>query len=60
MSQEIFNPFGERVDGLSAKERIDMERAQLYSLWSNGANINSNYYWDYQSWLRNAERQHSR
>jgi hypothetical protein len=33
---EIWNPFGERVDSLSAAEGADIERAQAWAWYLNG------------------------
>jgi hypothetical protein len=56
---EIWNPCGERVDGLSAAERADIQRAQAWAYYANGGGGDPRYF-DYLAWLWNAERQHSR
>lgn len=56
---DTWNPFCERVDGMSAIERSDMERGRAWAYFSNGGGGDPHYF-DYQSWLKNAERQHSR
>lgn len=56
---EIWNPFGERVDRLSATERVSIERAEAWSLYLNGGGGDPSYF-DAMAWLRNNERQHSR
>jgi hypothetical protein len=55
-THEIWNPFGERVDGLSATERADMERARAWAYFANGGGGQPEYF-DAMTWLRNAERQ---
>ena len=56
---EIWNPFCERVDGLSATERADMEISRAWAYYARGGGGDP-YYFDYPAWLKNAERQHSR
>jgi hypothetical protein len=56
---EIWNPFFERVDSLSASERAQMEAARAWSWYANDGGGDPRYF-DYISWLKNAERQHSR
>ena len=56
---EIWNPFGERIDGLSAIDRVEIERAQAWPYHLNGGGGDP-YYFDHPAWLKNAERQHSR
>jgi hypothetical protein len=53
---EIWNPFCERVDGLSATERADMERARAWACYANGGGGDPRYF-DYQTYIRNAERE---
>jgi hypothetical protein len=59
MSQnEIWNPMGERVDSLSAKERQDVERAQAWAYYVNSGGLAGDpAYFDAMTWLRNKERQ---
>jgi hypothetical protein len=52
---DIWNPFGERVDNLSATERDDIERAQAWACYSNGGGGDPSYF-DYTAWLRMKER----
>jgi hypothetical protein len=53
---EIWNPFCERVDGLSASERADMERGRAWAYYLNGGGGDPKYF-DYQSYIRNVERE---
>ena len=55
-AEEIWNPFGERVDNLSAKERQDIERAQAWAWYVNGGGGQPEYF-DAMTLLRNKERQ---
>jgi hypothetical protein len=52
---DIWNPFGERVDNLSAAERDDSERARAWSYYANGGGGDP-YYFDHMTWLRMRER----
>jgi len=52
---EIWNPFCERVDGLSAVERTDIERGQAWAYYINGGG-GEPYYFDYQTWLKMQQR----
>ncbi len=52
---EIWNPCGERVDNLSAAERVEMERGRAWAYYLNGGGGDPRYF-DYQSYLRNVER----
>jgi hypothetical protein len=52
---EISNPFGERLD----THRAEREIAEAWAYYINGGGGDP-YYFDYQTWLKNAERQHSR
>jgi hypothetical protein len=56
---EIWNPFGERVDGLSAKERADIERGQAWAYYLNGGGGDPRYF-DYHTYIRGVERQQER
>ena len=47
---------GERVDGLSAKQRADLERSMAWALYLNGGGGDPCYF-DHESWLRSIERQ---
>jgi hypothetical protein len=52
---EIWNPFGELVDGLSAVERVDMERGRAWACYINGGGGDPRYF-DYLTYIRNVER----
>jgi len=52
---EIWNPFGERIDSLSATERANMERGRAWAWYANGGGGDPKYF-DYESYVRNAER----
>jgi hypothetical protein len=52
---EIWNPFCERVDSLSATERADLERAQAWAYYLNGGGGDPKYF-DYEGWLKQQER----
>lgn len=52
---EIWNPLCERVDGLSATERADMERGRAWSFYHNGGGGDPRYF-DYQAWLNTQQR----
>jgi hypothetical protein len=52
---EIWNPFGEQVDGLSPTERYDMERAQAWSWYLNGGGGDPSWF-DRASYMRSIER----
>ncbi len=52
---EIWNPCGERVDDLSASERVDTERGRAWAYYLNGGGGDPRYF-DYQSYMRNVER----
>jgi hypothetical protein len=56
---EIWNPCGERVDSLSASERDDNQRGRGWAWYINGGGGDPSYF-DYLTWFRTAERQHSR
>jgi hypothetical protein len=56
---EIWNPFCERVDGLSASERSEMKTAQSWAYYLNGGGGDPRYF-DYQTWIRMVERSHER
>ncbi len=53
---EIWNPFCERVDNLSATERADMERARAWAWYLNGGG-GEPYYFDHQTWLKMQPRE---
>jgi hypothetical protein len=53
---EIYNPFCERVDSLSATERADSERSRAWAWYANGGGGDPRYS-DYQSYIRGVERQ---
>jgi len=53
---EIWNPLCERVDSLSATERADMERGRAWACYLNGGGGDPRYF-DYQSYIRNVERE---
>lgn len=53
--RKIWNPFGERVDGLSTKDRADIQRAQAWALYLNGGGGDPRYF-DYETYIRNVER----
>jgi hypothetical protein len=52
---EIWNPFCERVDNLSASERADLERGLAWAYYINGGG-GEPYYFDYQTWLKMQQR----
>jgi hypothetical protein len=52
---EIWNPFGERVDGLSPTERADMERSRAWAYYVNGGGGDPSWF-DYPTYIRNIER----
>ena len=49
---EIWNPFCEQVDSLSAVERADMERGRAWAWYINGGGGDPRY----QTWIKNQER----
>jgi hypothetical protein len=51
---EIWNPFCERVDNLSASERADMERGRAWAWYLNGGGDPK--YFDYETWLKMQQR----
>ncbi|MGJ5180804.1 hypothetical protein ACQR16_26585 [Bradyrhizobium oligotrophicum] len=53
---EIWNPFGERVDGLTAKQRADSERAEAWAYYLRGGGRGDPSYFDHEAWLRMQER----
>jgi hypothetical protein len=54
---EIWNPFCERVDNLSASERADMERGRAWAYYINsGGTAGEPYHFDYQTWLKMQQR----
>jgi len=53
---EIWSPFCERVDSLSATERADSERGRPWTWFVNGSGGNPSYC-DYQTYIRSVERQ---
>jgi hypothetical protein len=56
---EIWNPFCEQVDSLSAVERADNERGRAWGWYINGGGGDPSHF-DYLTWFKNVERQHSR
>ena len=56
---EIWNPFGEQVDSLSATERADSERSRAWSCYANGGGGDPRYF-DYINWFKSVERSHER
>jgi hypothetical protein len=52
---DIWNPFGERADNVSAIERTDSERARAWSYYANGGGGDP-FYFDYMTWLKMKER----
>jgi hypothetical protein len=52
---EIWNPLLEKVDGVSATERADAERAQAWAYYANGGGGDPRYF-DHETWMRNRER----
>jgi hypothetical protein len=53
---EIWNPLGERVDGLSATERADMEIGRAWAYYINGGGGDPKHF-DYMTYIRNVERE---
>jgi hypothetical protein len=53
---EIWNPFCERADNLSATERADLERARAWAYYINGGGGDPRYF-DYRTYIRNIERE---
>lgn len=53
---EIWNPFCERVDGLSPSERVESERAAAWTLYARGGGGDPKFF-DYQSYIKQAERE---
>ena len=53
---EIWNPLGERLDGLSPLERADMERGRAWAYYLNGGGGDPKYF-DYVAYIRNVERE---
>lgn len=53
---EIWNPFCERVDNLSATERANMEIARAWAYYLNGGGGDPKYF-DYYTYIRNVERE---
>jgi hypothetical protein len=56
---EIWNPFCERVDGLSASERADMEISRAWAYYARGGGGDPSYF-DPMSHTRMLERQRER
>lgn len=52
---EIWNPFGKRVDSLSAKERADIERSRAWAYYLNGGG-GEPYHFDHETWLKTQQR----
>jgi len=53
---EVWNPFGERVDHLSATERADMERAQAWAWYLNGGGGDPSWF-DRMAYMRMIDRE---
>jgi hypothetical protein len=53
---EIWNPFCERVDGMSATERDDMVRGRAWAYYINGGGGDP-YYFDYLTYRKIHERE---
>jgi hypothetical protein len=53
---EIWNPFGERVDSLSATERAEIEIGQAWAYYARGGGGDPRYF-DYYTYIRNVERE---
>ena len=53
---EIWNPFCERVDGLSATERADIEVSRAWAYYARGGGGDPSYF-DYQTWIKMRERE---
>ena len=56
---EIWNPFCEHIDTLSATERADMERGGAWAHYINGGGGDPHYF-DHMTWLKMQERSHER
>jgi hypothetical protein len=54
----VWDPFL-TADHLTAKQRDDMERGRAWAYFINGGGGDPRYF-DYLTWLKNAERQHER
>jgi hypothetical protein len=52
---EIWNPFCEQVDSLSASERVEMERGRAWAYYIEGGGGEPSYF-DHQAWLKLRER----
>jgi hypothetical protein len=48
---EIWNPFRERVDGLTAEQRIQIEKSEAWALFYNGGGGDPAYF-DHERWLK--------
>jgi hypothetical protein len=53
--QQIWNPFGERVDGLTAFQRAQIEKSEAWALYLNGGGGDPHYF-DHEAWLRMQQR----
>jgi hypothetical protein len=53
--QDVWNPFGEVVDGLLPADRAEIERAGAWAAYLN-AGVGDPWMFDYVTMLRNAER----
>jgi hypothetical protein len=50
------NPFCERVDGLSATERAEMEISRAWAWYARGGGGDPSYF-DYETWLKMQPRE---
>jgi hypothetical protein len=55
---EVSNPFGERVDHLTAKQRVEMERGAAWAAYINGGQGEPRHF-DHSTWAKGEERKHA-
>jgi len=51
----IWNPFGERVDRLTADQRARTEKAEAWAYYLNGGG-GEPYHFDHETWLKSQQR----